>query len=290
MIKVYFVLMLGIISVSFAAIFVRFCDDVPAIMIATYRLVIASTILNILYFRKNKERFKFQKKDFIFGFFGGVFLSLHFIAWLQSLKYTSVASSLVLLSTGPIFVSIVSYLILKEKQDKEIIIAIVFAIAGSAVLAFGDANFEVRFGENALIGDGFAIMAAFFVSLYFLIGSHLRERMDIMSYIVLVYTVAAVFLLIVSLVLQIPFTGYELRSYIFMVLLALVSQNLGHTSFNWALKYLKTSMVAIITLGEPVIGSILAYLIFGESIDKYKFIGIILIFAAIIIASRKGKK
>ncbi|KAA0258345.1 DMT family transporter [Deferribacter autotrophicus] len=290
MLKVYFILLFGIISVSFAAIFVRFCDDVPAIMIATYRLVIASVILNVIYFRKGKKRFQFRKKDFVYGFLGGGFLTLHFIAWFQSLKYTSVASSVVLLSTGPIFVAILSYLILKEKQEKEIIIAIIFAIIGTAVLAFGDTNFEIRFGEKALIGDSFAIMAAFFVSLYLLIGSRLREKMDIMSYIVLVYTFAAIILLVTSLILRIPFTGYEPKSYVFMVLLAVVSQNLGHTAFNWALRYLKTSMVAITTLGEPVIASVLAYFIFGESIDKYKFIGIILIFAAIIIASRKGKK
>lgn len=290
MIRVYIVLLFGIISVSFAAIFVRFCEDVPSIMIATYRLVIASTILNIIYFRKGGKRFDFQKADFIYGFAGGLFLALHFVTWFQSLKYTSVASSVVLLSTGPIFVAILSYVILKEKQSKEIIIAIILAIAGSAILALGDSNADFAFGEKALIGDFLAISSAFFVSLYLMVGSKLREKMDILSYIVLVYTFAAVILLITSILMEIPFTGYSVKSYIFMVLLAVVSQNLGHTAFNWALKYIKTSVVSLTTLGEPVIASFLAYIFFGETIDKFKFVGIILIFVAIIIGSRKGEK
>ncbi|MEA3470457.1 MAG: DMT family transporter [Thermodesulfobacteriota bacterium] len=292
MIKTVAVLLAGIISISFAAIFIRFCDDVPSIMIAAYRLTAASVIL-LAFFRLRGHTFKkVTREDFILSLFGGFFLALHFILWITSLKYTSVASSVVLVTTNPIFVGIFSYLLLKEKQNIELIIGIILCLTGSILIAAGDSGFErlVIVNRAALLGDILAFAGAIMASGYLLVGSKAREKLDILTYITIVYTVAALILIILSLVLDIPFTGYRNSSYLYMVLLAIVPQLIGHTAFNWALKHIKASMIAITILGEPIGATILAYLFFNESMSRFQLIGVAAIFAAILISSRKGEK
>lgn len=292
MFKTVTVLLAGIVSISFAAIFIRFCDDVPSIMIASWRLTGASVIL-LIFFRFRGHTFKkVTRKDFILSCFGGLFLALHFILWITSLKYTSVASSVVLVTTNPIFVGIFSYLFLKEKQHIELIVGIILCLIGSFLIAVGDSGFEqlVIVNREALWGDILALAGAIMASGYLLVGSKAREKLDILTYITIVYAVAALILIILSLLLDIPFTGYRHSSYLYMVLLAIVPQLIGHTAFNWALKHLKASMIAITILGEPIGATILAYLFFGESVSRFQMIGVVAIFAAILISSRKAKK
>jgi len=292
MIKTVAVLLAGILSISFAAIFIRFCDDVPSIMIAAWRLTVASVVL-LVFFRLRGHTFKkVTRDDLILSCFGGLFLALHFILWITSLKYTSVASSVVLVTTNPIFVGIFSYLILKEKQHIELIIGVILCLIGSTLIAAGDSGFEqlVIVNRQALLGDILALAGAIMASGYLLVGSKAREKLDILTYITIVYTVAALILIILSLVLNIPFTGYRHSSYLYMVLLAILPQLVGHTAFNWALKHIKASMVAITILGEPIGAIILAYLFFNESVSRFQVIGVVAIFAAILISSRKAKK
>jgi drug/metabolite transporter (DMT)-like permease len=177
----------------------------------------------------------------------------------------------VLVATNPIFVGIFSYLFFKEKQPAELILGIILSFSGSIILGVGDSGLQGLSVQNPsfLLGDILAFLGAIMASGYLMVGS---------------------FLLISSISLGIPFTGYKLSSYFYMVLLAIVSQLIGHTAFNWALKHLKASMVAITILGEPIGASILAYIIFRETIKSFQSVGIILIFLAIIIASRKAKK
>ncbi len=292
MIKTIAILLAGITSISFASIFIRFCTDVPAIMIATYRLGIASLVLLFIFKVRGSTLKGIDRKDLLFSLLGGVFLSLHFITWITSLKYTSVASSVVLVTTNPIFVGIFSYLLLKEKQHIELIAGIVLCFFGSILIALGDSGLHgITLTDNgALTGDLLALAGAVMASGYLIVGSKVRKRLDIVTYITVVYSISAIFLFITSIALQIPFTGYKPDSYLFLVLLAVVPQLIGHTSLNWALKHLKASMVAITILGEPIGATILAYLFFTELIGRFQLLGMALIFAAIIISSRRGKK
>jgi len=292
LVKTFASLSIGILAISFASIFIRFCNDVPSIMIATYRLTLSSVILLIIAKTKGIGLSSYNKRHLLMGVLGGFFLALHFSFWISSLKFTSVASSVVLVATNPIFVGLFSYLFLKEKQPAELILGIIISFLGSIILAVGDFGFQGLTAQNQsfLLGDILAFLGAIMASGYLMVGSKLREKMDVLPYISMVYTFSASFLLITSLSLGIPFTGYKPSSYFYMVLLAIVPQLIGHTAFNWALKHLKASMVAITILGEPIGASILAYIIFGETIKSFQSVGIILIFLAIIIASRKAKK
>ncbi|HBQ29166.1 multidrug transporter [Peptococcaceae bacterium SCADC1_2_3] len=292
MIKTIFILLTGIISLSFASIFIKLCSDVPAIMIAAYRLGVASVILFIIFKLKGHSLKEVPKKDLLFSLVGGLFLAFHFIAWITSLKYTSVASSVVLVTTNPIFVGLFSYFLFKEKQEIELVIGIVLCLLGSIMIVSGDSGIHelTLYNKKVMAGDVLALIGAIMASGYLIVGSKVREKLDILPYVTVVFTSSAIFLLVISVVMKIPFTGYRSTSYLYMVLLALIPQLIGHTSINWALKNLKTSLIAISILGEPVGATILAYIFFKESVGPLQFIGMSLIFAAIITASRKGKK
>jgi drug/metabolite transporter (DMT)-like permease len=282
----------GIVAISFAAIFIRLCDDVPSLMIATYRLTLSSIVLLCIVKVRGIRFSSFSRRQLMLGMLGGFFLSLHFSLWISSLKFTSVASSVVLVTTNPIFVGLFSYVLFKEKQPPELILGIVLSFSGSIILAVGDSGLRGLSVQNPsfLLGDVLALLGAIMVSGYLMVGSHLREDIDVLSYVSIVYSFSAVLLLVTSLCLGIPFTGYKASSYFYMALLAVVPQLIGHTAINWALKHLKTSMVAITILGEPIGASILAYIIFNETIGSFQGLGMGLIFLAIIVASRKGIK
>ena len=292
MVRIFACMSVGIVAISFASIFIKFCDDVPSIMIATYRLTISSIILLTIAKGRGIRFTSFSKRQLLMGVLGGFFLSLHFSFWISSLKFTSVASSVVLVTTNPIFVGLFSYLLFREKQPPELILGIILSFSGSVILAIGDSGLQGLSIQNPsfLLGDVLALLGGIMTSGYLMVGSKLREEMDVLSYISVVYTFSACFLLIASVSWGIPFTGYKASSYLYMAFLAIVPQLIGHTAINWSLKHLKTSMVAITILGEPVGASILAYIIFRETIKSFQGIGIVLIFLAIIISSRKGRK
>lgn len=292
MIRTIPVLIIGVVSISFAAIFVRFCDDMPALTIAGFRFVIAALILALISFVKKPNHRPMTAAEFSWCALSGVFLALHMIFWIISLKMTSVASAVVLVTTNPIFVGIFSYVLFKEKQSKELIIGIVLSFAGSAAIAIGDggiSGFTVS-DKTAMTGDILALLGAVMASGYLIIGGKMREKMDTFSYIRIVYSITAVIVLAAVVAGGYPVTGFKTSSYISVLLLAVVSQLLGHTAFNWVLKHLRTSMVAITILGEPIGASVLAYFFFNESISILQFLGITAIFTAIIIASRTGAK
>ncbi len=291
MAKVYFALFVGIICVSLASIIIKLITDVPSSVVATYRLIISSIMLVSYYLFKNKKLPKLSSKDWFMAFLGGIFLSAHFIFWISSIKYTSIPSSVTLVATSPIFVGLFSYFVLNEKHDILMIAGIVLSVAGSIILTSSDGGLLFdNLNKTALLGDILAILGAVSVSGYFLVGSYLRRNIDILSYITLVYSFAGVISFLFTIFTSQAMFGYSKLSYFYMVLLAVVPQLLGHTSFNWALKYAKTSAVAVATLGEPVGATILAYIIFKESVNLMQGIGILIILISIFIASVKAKK
>jgi drug/metabolite transporter (DMT)-like permease len=274
-------LFLGIIAISTASIFIKLCDA-PALIISTYRMVLASLIL-MPWASYQKIWRGWEKKDVAWLIFSGTLLSLHFASWIASLKYTSVASSVVLVTTHPIFVGIGSWVFLKERLGLNLILGIGLSVIGSGLIGYGD----MALSKEALMGDGLALLGALAASGYFLVGRKMRKNQDLLSYIFPVYSTAGLVLIVLSLFFREPFFGYSSSTYLFLFLLALIPQLIGHTTFNWALKYLPASMVSITILGEPIGSTILAYFILGEGLTTWKVIGGISIFTGILIALRK---
>ncbi len=287
--KVYLVLLIGILSVSLSSILIKLTYDVPAIIISTYRLIISSTIL-LSWTKYKKIPLKtLNARDFFIAVLSGFFLSIHFISWIASIKYTSIASSVTLVSTSPVFVIIFSLLFFKEKPGIRTIIATTMAILGSAIIAYSDKDLMGSTTyPNPLFGDLLALIGAIAVSIYFMSGSHLRKYLTTFQYITLVYSFSALFTLIFAFFSSKPFFGYRPVSYMLMILMAIIPQLLGHTSFNWALKHIKADAVAIATLGEPIGASILAYLIFHQSVTLLQFVGMTIVLLSIAMAIKES--
>lgn len=266
---VYLVLLIGILAVSGASILIKLCDA-PAMVIASYRLTLSALFfLGVSAAKKHNPIAAFERSDIRLALLSGLFLCLHFATWITSLKFTSVANSVMLVSTAPIFVALGSFLILKEKISSLVIAGIAIAVSGMVALSFNHS--EVA--ENAGLGNLLALLGAVGGAGYFLIGRKLRARIDTLTYVSVVYSVTAIFLVVITFTLNLNFVGYEPKIYLLLLLIALAPQVIGHTSFNWALKYVSATMVALVTLGEPIGASVLAFFVLGEKITAFQVIG-----------------
>jgi len=281
----YSVLAIGVISVSFAAVFIRLADA-PSLVIAAWRMCLAALILApfAVKFAGNELR-RISGKNLVMMSFAGGFLALHFGLWITSLSYTSVATSVVLVTATPIFTAVASYLLFKEKLTFKIVLGIAISIGGSVLIGYG--NWSI--GTGQLLGAGLALAGALAVAGYLLIGRRLRRTTGILSYAFVTYSSAAVLLFITALASGYSLSGYSGNTYLMFVLLALIPQILGHSSLNWSLKFMPATMVTIAVLGEPIIATILAFFILNEAPTLTEIIGGILILGGIFIAFRGNK-
>jgi drug/metabolite transporter (DMT)-like permease len=211
----------------------------------------------------------------------GGFLALHFALWIRSLGATSVASSTVLVSTSPIFVALGSWLLLRERISRRQILGVAVSIFGSVVIA------RVDVGGGAHLGDLLALGGAVMSAAYLIIGRGVRQRVPVLAYITLAYTAAAIMLLLGCLAFGLPLTGYAPRTTIYLLLLALVPQLVGHSSFNALLRRLRASTVSVLLLGEPIGSAVLAYFILGEAVYPLQAVGGLLILIGIYVSVSK---
>ncbi len=278
----FVVLALGVIAVSWGAILVRLAAA-PALVVGAYRLVMASLILTPLaLYRNGQELRRLTRHDLGLMIVSGFFLGLHFATWISSLTYTSVASSVVLVSTTPLFVGLAARFLLKERVSSQMFAGIAVATLGGAIIGWGD----LRLSGWALWGDLLAVLGAIAVAAYFLIGRNLRRRLSLLTYVTPTYWTAAVVLTVAMLLSGQAVAGYPLRTYLVILLMAIGPQVVGHSSFNWALGYLSPTFVTVSILGEPVGSTVLAYWILKESPSTTKLLGGAAILAGIYVCSR----
>ncbi len=271
---------IGIVAISTASILIKLCDAHP-LAIAAYRLGLASLLLSPVALSQRRYG-KILRGRWKLLFLTGLFLGFHFIFWIASLKYTSVASSVVIVSTNPIFVGLGSYLLLKERVATLTILGILLSITGAVIIALSDFALSTHAGLGDLLALGGAVMA----SGYLIVGRRLRREMDLIAYIFPVYSASAVVVLLVGLAAGVSFFGYSSRTYTLFLMLAIIPQLIGHSTFNWALKFFSASTVAVLILGEPIGSILLAYWILGETLSPWKAAGGICILAGIYAALR----
>ncbi len=276
-------ILIAIAAVSTASIFIKLCDA-PALVIAGYRVVIASLVLAPFAIRRQFWK-GLGRTEISWLILSGIFLSLHFAFWIASLKYTSVASSVVLVSTHPLFVGLGAWLFLQERLGWNLLLGIAVSVVGSGLISYGD----LALSEKALVGDALATLGAIMAAGYLLVGRKMRKGQTLLGYVVPVYATAGALLIILWVLFRQPFFGYPSTTYLFLLLLALIPQLIGHTTFNWALKYLPASIVAVTILGEPVGSTILAYFILGEGLTPLKVIGGAIILSGILISAWHGR-
>jgi drug/metabolite transporter (DMT)-like permease len=266
----YIAIVIGVISVSTSAVLVKLAGNAPAAIIANYRLLLAVLLMAPIMILKYRHEFKLiTKKDWLLSSLAGIFLAFHFILWFESLNYTSVASSVVLVTLQPIFAFLGTYLFFKERFSSGAVISMVIALLGSVIISWGD--FQIS--GMALFGDILAFIGAIAITAYFLLGQNARKRVSLMTYTFVVYGVSSITLILYNLLLQNPFLGYPTKYWIIFLALAIIPTFFGHTLFNWALKWLSTSTISMAIVFEPIGASILAYFILGEKITWSQWLG-----------------
>lgn len=281
--RAYLTLLVGVVAVSFAAIFIRLADA-PPMVIATYRLTIASLILiPVASVKSNLSLRALPGKTWLWVSLSAVFVALHFGLWITSLSYTSIASSVILVTSHPVFVAGISYFLWRERLDRVTIAGIALTLLGVFGINYGG----YTFGPASFRGDILALLAAFAMGGYLIIGRQVRGRLPVLPYLTLVYAGAAVLLLLATLLAGYSLTGYSRETYIMMVLLAVVPQLIGHSSLNIAVRLLPVTLVSVSILGEPVGASLLGYLLLDEAPAGGEIIGGILILAGIFIVLRR---
>ncbi len=280
MTRTYVILAIGVASVSFAAVFIRIAQA-PPLVIATYRLCLASLILLPAGWRYLKQELRhLTMRDMLMCLLSGTFLALHFATWTTSLSYTSVATSVVLVTINPIFVAIASRLLFGEPLYRRTFLGIGICLAGSTLVAYGN----WKLGPSPFLGGLLALSGALAMAGYLLTGRRLRQRLGLLSYTWIVYSSAGLLLLLATLASGYPLSGYSGTTYVMLLLLALVPQLLGHSSLNWSLRFVSATVVTIAILGEPVGATIWAWLILREAPSIAEVIGGSLILAGIFMA------
>jgi drug/metabolite transporter (DMT)-like permease len=271
-------------TVSTAAILIRLAQvEAHSLVIAAWRLTLAILFLTPVALSTHRSELRgLTRREWGSALASGLLLALHFATWITSLAYTSVAASVVLVSTYPLFVGIASHVLLHERLSREMVMALLVATAGSVLIGLGD------LGESShrLWGDALALMGAMAGAGYFLIGRRLRARLSLLAYVFPVYGTAAVVLMAVMLASGLPRIPQRPQTWLWLLLMALGPQILGHSSLNWALRYLSATYVTIATLGEPIGSTLLAWWLLGERPSFWALVGGALTLAGIAVASR----
>lgn len=264
----YILLFISILAVAISSIMIK-SSNTPSSVAGMYRLYI--TVLMLIPFVpwQTIGSLPLNKKDWSTMFLSGIFLGLHFLFWMESLSYTSVASSMVILTLQPLFVMVGSFFLFKERVNLLMILCMIAAVFGSILIAWGD----IGVSKEALIGDGLSFLGTIAISAYMLAGQKVSHKISANLYSVIVFFLGGSVMLVYNLVHHFSLTNYRSLDWIYFLLLALIPTIFGHFVFNLLLKYIGATTVSVGIIGEPVLAIILAYVFLGEIISFSQFIG-----------------
>ena len=285
-------LLISIIAVSFASIFILSCQA-PPLTIAFYRLLFTTLLLvPLILFRKKlrNELCSLPRTTILIMIVIGVILAAHFSFWVTSLKMTSVASSVILVTAHPMLVAPLSFYFLKEKLSWINALGVAISLGGVGVLVIGNYGFA-SFGLDTLEGNILALLGGIAAGLYILGGRTLRKKVSTITYAFVVYAVGTIVLFIICLSLSAPVYHLAIRDYVIILLMAIVSGIFGHTLYNWSLGYIRASVMSVALLGEPIGAALLAYVIpwIHQEPSLYTIVGGGIILAGIYLTARTMK-
>ena len=256
----------GVLAVSAAAIFIRLAEA-PAVAIAFWRCALGAVVLLPLALVRG-DRFP-KGRTLYAGVASGVALGAHFGFWISSLDYTSVAASVVIVSTQPVFVAVLAYLLFGERTTPLSFLGIIVSLAGTALIAV-----DRTVGSAAILGNVLALIGAVTVAIYVLIGRSSRTGgVGVLPYSIVVYSASAVTLLPAALVFDVRLWGYSAETWFWLAAITVGPQLMGHTVFNWALRYVEASIISGTILAEPVISALLAWLVLSEKPGVLTLVG-----------------
>ncbi|HSR68856.1 MAG TPA: DMT family transporter [Acidobacteriota bacterium] len=283
--RIAVVLSFGLLAISSGSILVRFSQEAPTLTIAFYRLALAVLILSPFYWHARRKGSSQQgiRDSRVLIVVAGLALALHFAFWFASLRYTSVAVSILLVYTAPIPVAVISYFWFGERLTALGGVGFGLTFLGSGLLVFHDLEAQGGWTGALLALAGGAAFAA-----YLVLGRRLRQGRALLEYVLPTYASAALFLALGVVLAGLPVSGFEPSTYAAMALLALFPQCLGHTSYNWSLRFLSATLVSLLVLAEPVVASALAYWILDEPVTELIWLGGLLVGTGIWLVATRG--
>jgi len=278
-----FFLLFGVIAVSTGAIFAKFASEVPAITLSAYRLSIPTLIfLPFAWFTLKKEIINLDVRTCIMGILSGAALAGHFTAWITSLDYTSIARSLVFVNTTPLWIVIFAPFITGERITRPMLIGIAVSMVGIALMGFkGDIH-----GSDVFKGDALALAGGACLAMYLMLGNRIRKKLSLFPYVSLCYGAGSVILWLIVLLAGLPCWGFSFGNTMAILGIAIIPQVLGHTIYNWSLKWFSTGIVSVTLFIEPVMGALYGHFLFHESLSLYDVTGGILILVGVFFVSK----
>jgi len=268
----------GTFFTSVSSIIIRF-SEAPALVISAYRMLFTCMMLFLPVYIKNRNEFKsLNKSNFIMCVISGIFLAFHFASWIKSIQMTTIANSTVLVSCSPIFVAAINYYLFKEKITYKMIVGISMSLLGTIIIGMGSSQGNE---SSMMLGNILAFMGAIFVAGYLVIGGFVRRTVSAGVYVFIVYFVSAIVLFIMCFVTGIPVYPYPAKEYMLFFLLGFFSSILGHTAYNYLMKYYSSTLISVSTLMEPIFASLMAMFIFREIPSLYTVVGGIIIIGGI---------
>ncbi len=268
----YALLVIGMIAISFSAIFVKW-SEAPAPVIGMYRLLLTNLVLLPWVWSYRAEWRSIQRRDWLRMTMSGFFLGLHFLLWMESLRHTTVASSTALLTLEPILVMAGSFWLFKQRTTSRAVFGIVISLFGVILIGWGD----LKISGQALYGDLLSVLGAIAVVIHMLLGQDLRQRVSSYVYNFTVFLVAGACLAVYNISAGYAMTGYGAKEWVLFSLMAIVPTVLGHMLFNWLLKYMNATSISMGVLGEPVGASILAWILLGEAMTPLQMLACLLL-------------
>lgn len=279
------IIILGTVSISLSAIFARLATA-PSIILVFYRMLFACLLLLPVLFIKCREELKgLQKKDILLCACSGLFLGMHFTLYFESLKYTSIAASVVLVNLEVFFVAIFLFCMYREKIPVKGMAGIGAAFLGTVLIAAAD----MGSGSNVVFGDILAFGGSLCVAVYTLIGRSCRTHISTSVYTCFVYGFACLTVGIAALISGTSFSGYESANYALAFGMTIFCTFFGHSIYSWGLKYLNASYITTIKLLEPVFASVLGLIIFHEIPGAFVIIGGAAVIGGIICYTRNSE-
>lgn len=286
------VLLAAILGISISGPLARLSTAAP-LAIAAWRLTLAMGLITLLLAVTGswREYRTLSRRDLLIALGAGAMLALHFWSWITSITLTTVAASVVLVNLHPVVIVAGSALFLHEHPTRHQVAGIAIAMLGAVVVGYGDSGGTTA-APNALLGDLLALLGAATVGVYYLVGRSLRQRLTLWPYVGLVYGAGLMVVLLLATLSGTPLWPQPAREMWIFTGIALGPMMLGHTGFNWSLRYVPAYVVSLAILAEPVGATLLAAFLprIAETPSAWTVAGGAVILGGLVIGTLSEKK
>ena len=279
------IVLIGVVGISAAAVLVRW-STAPSMVLVLYRMIIAVLLLLPAVLLKGREELKgMTKKEWLLTVLAGCCLGLHFSAFFESLRHTSIAAAVILSDAEVLFVALGSILVFRKKLSGRCWLAVALSLVGAVMVALADGG-----GESGLLGNALALTSTFLLALYTMIGASVRSRISNTTYTFVAYGCAALTVLVLSLASGTPLTGYGANNWLTALGMAVLCTLLGHSVFTWGLKYLPPAYISTVKLLDPVFSALWGLLLFAEKPTLPVILGGVIVIVGVFLYGRAAEE